>query len=276
MKIGYISTVCFGIPREWVVKAQDKDIILTPSQFCKSAIVKSGVEEDKIKVVSPYVNFDHFAPEKDKLKIRNAQGIRFLAILDFSPFSNWEMLIESYFKAFRHKQNACLIIYNDGAMPNEEAIRGIQKIKKRVNGNARIFFFPQKLSEELMPNLFSSCDCFIDVSRNAFGIKLLQAMACGIPVIGPKVGGNREFMHHNNSCLVSCVSKEKITKRTLPNHMFQGLSWARLDPLDISAYLLGVYGNIDCEKDRAAQDLTELSSSFGYDNFVKSLSDAIG
>lgn len=55
---------------------------------------------------------------------------------------------------------------------------------------------------ELLPSVYSTADVFVSPSDNlqeAFGISLIEAMACGLPVIAPNWNGYRDTVRHGET-----------------------------------------------------------------------------
>ena len=55
-----------------------------------------------------------------------------------------------------------------------------------------------------LPNIFSMADVFVQpsIGYEAFGITLIEAMACGLPVLGSSSGGIPEVIHDNRTGLI--------------------------------------------------------------------------
>ena len=59
------------------------------------------------------------------------------------------------------------------------------------------------LNESQMGELYRACDCFVLPTRGeAFGLSLLEAMACGVPIITTRYSGHREIVSEENAIIV--------------------------------------------------------------------------
>jgi glycosyltransferase involved in cell wall biosynthesis len=65
------------------------------------------------------------------------------------------------------------------------------------------FCFLGWIPHEDLVNLYSQTDIFVMPSlTEAFGVTFLEAMACGVPVIGTRVGGIPEIIQHGYNGLL--------------------------------------------------------------------------
>jgi glycosyltransferase involved in cell wall biosynthesis len=108
-----------------------------------------------------------------------------------------------------------------GWMPNEE----LQKLYRRAN----VF---------VMPSL-----------AEAFGVVFLEAMACGIPVIGARVGGIPELIKHGeNGLLVKPDNPDELAGALLEILGDQGLSERLGENGRVTAQQFGIEQMITCTR----------------------------
>jgi glycosyltransferase involved in cell wall biosynthesis len=83
-----------------------------------------------------------------------------------------------------------------GSGPDHEALVGIAELYKL---SSRIYFAGHVPFREL-PLHIRAADCFVRASRSeGLGNSFLEAMACGIPVVGTPVGGIPDFLRDNET-----------------------------------------------------------------------------
>ncbi len=74
-----------------------------------------------------------------------------------------------------------------------------------------------EISRERLPEAYLKCDAFISASRHeSFGVVIVEALACGKPVIATKSGGPEDIINSTNGIL---VEKENI------NALAYGMEW---------------------------------------------------
>jgi L-malate glycosyltransferase len=63
--------------------------------------------------------------------------------------------------------------------------------------------FPGRLDEEELPRLLASLDLLVSASRSeAFGLAMVEAMACGVPVVATATEGAKEVVEHDSNGLL--------------------------------------------------------------------------
>ena len=92
-----------------------------------------------------------------------------------------------------------LVIKDYGASSGDTTLRNtIARTKLAV---ARIEYVSEFTDKRELIRLYKSCDAFVSAHRGeGFGMKILDAMACGLPVITPLFGGPTAYCEPDN-CL---------------------------------------------------------------------------
>jgi glycosyltransferase involved in cell wall biosynthesis len=162
--------------------AQQAILILTVSRFSKARIMERlGIEEEKIRMIPGAVGQPFQPSGSDPLK--NSQPY-FLTVGAFGPRKNSAVLMEAWQNV--HKQNPDIELRVVGTLPQRKEIESIPPVR-----------FLGQLSDEQMCKEYQGALGFIYPSRyEGFGLPVLEAMACGTPVICaqaaslPEVAGN--------------------------------------------------------------------------------------
>lgn len=137
--------------------------------------------KEKFIYIPNLVNTDFFIPAKLSSEKKE---FTFLNVAYLAKKKNQEMLIKAFSCAFKAQENIKLIIAGEG-----EEREGLFKLIKNLSLEKQIQLYGYASPQEVR-TLLQSADRFILTSRfETFGVVLIEAMSCGIPVISTKSGG---------------------------------------------------------------------------------------
>jgi len=103
---------------------------------------------------------------------------------------------------------------------------------------------------------------FVSASRfETFGIVMVEAMACGLPVIATDSGGSREFMQRENGILIPSENLEALKEAVLK--LME--SFEKYNPDQIKSTVTGKYSS-DAFLDKISKVYAGVSSKFVYTN----------
>lgn len=164
--------------------------IITSSYSTKNDLIqKYNISEKKIRVLYPSYDEQFCAAgnENDLLKIRkryNAQAGYIFHISTKDPRDNTVSVIRAY-KMAQAKSGIFqkLIIFGDV----DYCETGLDRLIAELNLNNNVIF-TGRLSNKDLIELYQAADLYIDPSLfEGFGFQVVEAMACGIPVIASNV-----------------------------------------------------------------------------------------
>ena len=154
------------------------DVIVVPSEFVKQTLVENGILSDKIKL-NPFGTFIEefrFTPNKE---IVNGE-ISFLFLGSFSPRKGLPLLLEAWSEM--NIPMAKLIIAGYGKIPD-----GIKLPNNVINKGI--------IAKDERQALFNSANVFLFPSYfEGLAQVQLEAMACGLPVVGTRNSGSSELV----------------------------------------------------------------------------------
>ncbi|VVB68077.1 Trehalose synthase [Candidatus Norongarragalina meridionalis] len=103
--------------------------------------------------------------------------------------------------------DAQLVVFGRGPL--------LEKLKKRAEGTDAVFIY-EHLSDAELAALYAACDVFVLPSLwEPFGMVLAEAMACGKPVIGTRVGGIPEIVTKDCGFLAPPADSKALAERLL-------------------------------------------------------------
>jgi glycosyltransferase involved in cell wall biosynthesis len=227
----------------WALKSCSK--VISVSEALKREIVKLGVPEDHIAVVSNGIEADKFR-RMDKEEARGRLGLprdRKLAVC-VSRLS-FEKGIDTLIESFSHlREDAVdLAVVGDGDKERE-----LKELTASLGLGERVSFVGAKPHDEV-PVWISASDLLVLSSRTeGHPNVVLESLACGRPVVGTRVGGVPEIITSENLGFVT-------------------------DPEDPESLAAGIRAALEREWDE--ETLRSAATSRTWDNVAKDLLEII-
>jgi glycosyltransferase involved in cell wall biosynthesis len=126
------------------------------------------------------VDTDFFSPVNKK----SNSEFRFINIASLDDKKNHRMLIDSFYLAFSNMQNVNLLIVGEGPLKASLCDKVHQL---GLNGRIHLFGSATRLE---VKELLNSSDAFVLSSKyETFGVVIIEALSCGLPVLSTKCGG---------------------------------------------------------------------------------------
>jgi tetratricopeptide (TPR) repeat protein len=188
----------FGsLPKDWLNLFRDQvDEIWVPSSFVRQCYIQSGVPADKVFVVPNGIDPVKFHPGARAMVLATRKKFKFLFVGGTIHRKGPDLLLQAYVQRFRAADDVCLVIKDFGG----ETVYQGQTLQAKVreiqsNSNApEILYLTQDLPPDSLPGLYTACDCLVHPYRGeGFGLPILEAMACGLPVITTAGGASDDF-----------------------------------------------------------------------------------
>jgi glycosyltransferase involved in cell wall biosynthesis len=156
------------------------------SGFCRSVLSQVGVPEQQCHVLHP--GYSREIHDVDPPR-RSGSIFRFLTVTNSHDLGRYNTLaiIEAYRQVFGPDDEVTLVVKDYGATSGDTAVR--DALAQRT-GRAPIDYIGEFTDKSELIRLYKSSDAFVSAHRGeGFGMKILDAMACGLPVITPLFGG---------------------------------------------------------------------------------------
>lgn len=191
----------FGVlPEEWVKNLSAVDEVWVPTHFVKRQYVDSGVPEGKIFVIPNGIDPEKFNPEGKPYQFDTKKKFKFLYVGGTLHRKGPDILLDAYLKAFTSDDDVVLVIKDFGAKGNYQGYgygSEIRKAQKKSNG-PEIIYIDDDMELNQVIGLYTACDCFVSAYRGeGFALTVLEAMACGLPVLVTDGGATDDFVKDN-------------------------------------------------------------------------------
>ncbi|MBO3839438.1 MAG: GT4 family glycosyltransferase PelF [Thermoproteota archaeon] len=166
----------------WIIQSSDK-IIAVSNSVMKHAF-SLGAASSKIKVIPNGVDLDEFKPRREFKRI-GVEKIIFVGRL--FPNKGVQYLVKAAPIVLAKHPRVEFVIVGRGPMEAE-----LRNMVKRLNVEHAFKFLGIVPS---IPEVMSQCDIFVRPSlTEGMPLTILEAMACGLPVIASKIPGSSEVV----------------------------------------------------------------------------------
>jgi glycosyltransferase involved in cell wall biosynthesis len=161
------------------------DYVVVPSTFVMRSLISNGVAKEKI-FVNPYgVDVETFCPSSER-SLGSKFRIMFCGLFSIQKGSHILLQIASYFE----KKNNDIEFIHVGGIDAE--LRELL-----TNSSLSNFKHYDPVQQEELPKFYNSSDVFILPSiQDGFAMVVLQAMACGLPVICSQNSCGHDIIDH--------------------------------------------------------------------------------
>lgn len=155
---------------------------------------------DKIGICYPGVDTTRFKPDP----ARNRNPHQFVTCARLTKFKNTDIILRAL--ATFSEPTINLIVIGDG-----EEYEALNELAKTLHLVDRVVFKRTVSDQELVTTLQSSIALIHAAEEEPFGLAPVEAMACGIPVIGIKGGGPAEtILHMRTGYLCESANVEEL------------------------------------------------------------------
>ncbi|HEY1171408.1 MAG TPA: glycosyltransferase family 29 protein [Verrucomicrobiae bacterium] len=187
----------FGaLPAEWTKAMERVDEVWVNSQYVRRVYLDSGVEPSKVKYLPLGINPDRFRPDVKPLPLNTQKKFKFLFVGGTIHRKGPDLLLQAYLSKFTAADDVCLVIKDFGGQSVYAGQTLAEQIRTaQATPNApEILYLDQEMPAEDLPRLYVACDCLVHPYRGeGFGLPVLEAMACALPVIVTGGGSTDDF-----------------------------------------------------------------------------------
>jgi len=153
----------------------------------------SSIPDDRIVTFPWGIDLARFTPGPSALTLRKDLGWSdnevFISTRSWEPLYAVDVLVRAFALVRERRPTTRLILLGDGSMES-----GVQQIISEL-GLADFVHAPGRATHDLLPDYFRSADAYVSAAvSDGTSISLLEAMACGLPVVVSNSFGNLEWV----------------------------------------------------------------------------------
>jgi glycosyltransferase involved in cell wall biosynthesis len=180
--------------------------IITPSEWSRQGFVRSGAPTERVSVVPHGVDLQLFRPVSpderaaQRRKVGwDADAFIFLNIGTMTSNKGVEPMLKAFARVARRHPDVRLALKGVDALYAsrqflDEAMRPLEPAEKEAV-TKRILYLGNNLSFADLAGLYQAADAYLSpYLAEGFNLPVLEAMACGLPVICTKGGSTEDFI----------------------------------------------------------------------------------
>ncbi len=184
--------------RRWIEKRvlKKSNEVIVLSRFTQEKLSATHkISSQKVSIIPGGVDLKRFKSASDKKNIRQClnlppEKIILFTVRNLVSRMGLENLILAIQKAIKSAPDIYMVLGGEGPLKNE-----LIELAKNL-GLENHIQFAGFIAEEELADYYRMADLFILPTREleGFGLVTLEALACGVPVLGTPVGGTQEIL----------------------------------------------------------------------------------
>jgi GT2 family glycosyltransferase len=235
-KVGFTMLETDRIPVDWVHQGNAMDEVWAPSEFNAQTFQISGITKP-IHVIPLGVDPDYFNPGISRGPLPGVYT--FLSVFEWGERKAPELLLRAFNEEFSGEEPAILIAKVSNVDPGLDVTREIANLGLDPKGGRIHVSLNQTIPTYQLGVLYRSADCFVLATRGeGWGMPIIEAMACAVPVIATNWGAQCDYMTSDNSYPLPV---ERIVPARAKCPYYAGFNWAEPSYPDLRRLMRYVY-----------------------------------
>jgi len=247
----------------WIQKSNEMDLIVVPSEHSKKSFIDTVVdwrnektgETGELKLNKPIVVCHEGVNTDIFRKINDLQNHSLIKKFDFEPDFNFftvgqwgkggfgedrkniSLMVKYFIETFRGRKDVGLVIKTNrgrNSVPDyDSCMNSLRQIKSLYPDNEvpPIYLIHAHLSDEEMSMLYNhpKIKAFLSFTHGeGFGLPLLEAASCGLPIIATNWSGHLDFLNEGKFSAVEYDMKPIPPESVWNDILIEGSRWAEV------------------------------------------------
>ena len=265
-RVGYTMLETDRIPAAWADAANRMDEVWVPSAFNRESFQRSGVTKP-IHVIPLGINPDYFNPSIQSCRLGDM--FTFLSIFEWGERKAPEVLLKAFNEEFKSDEDVvliCKISNSDGSIDIASQVRNLHL---KPGGGRVVFSLNEVIPSYQLGSLYRSADCFVLPTRGeGWGMPMLEAMACGLPVIATNWGSHCDFMNDGNSYPLRV---DRMVPAIAKCPYYAGFSWAEPSGEHLRELMRHVYEHRDEARGKGERAAHEARTQWAWEHSAQKI-----
>ena len=177
------------------VHKESRNYLAVSQLFARKLMFIADTKNKPIEIINNVL--DEIFESQEIEQTKQNGSFTFLNVANLVDIKNHRLLLEAFAIKFAKTKNIKLRIVGDG--PNKKYL---QKLSLKLNIADQVNFLGHVNRKQVLHEM-QQCDVFLLSSNSeTFGVVLIEALSCGIPVISTLCGGPDEIVNKTNGILV--------------------------------------------------------------------------
>jgi glycosyltransferase involved in cell wall biosynthesis len=170
-----------------VFTLQNSSVMIGDCQAVRNKAIAFGMPAERILTFPWGVDLGKFFPDIAKASGRNVFTV--LSTRNWEPLYGVDILARAFVKAARLCPQLQLCMLGSGSMASQ------LRLIFEEGGVIERVRFPGQIGQADLPGYYRSADLYVSASHtDGSSVSLLEALACGLPVLVSDIPGNREWV----------------------------------------------------------------------------------
>ncbi len=190
-------------------------MVTVDSMAVLEGAVALGYPKERICYFPWGVDLEEFNPKIDGTQIRNEKGWKdnpiVICVRGHKPVYSVDTLIKSIPLILKKEPQTKFIIGNEGPLTPY-----LKKLTEKLGVDEYVWFVGF-IPHDRLAAYFNASDIYVSTSlSDSTSVTLLEAMACGLPMVLTDIPANREWVENNiNSFIVPKENSAEVAKRVV-------------------------------------------------------------